>query len=246
MVSVLIVVVIAVGVGAWYVVGWWQSGEDDPASQLIRAVNEWQAGPPTGAALDDFRRQWPPEQIHPLLQHGWDVVRSSAVFALAMVGDRESIDPLLERLVDRSVSVRRGADAAIWRIWFRLGSERANRLVAVASQQMRSGAVDEAFESLERAIADSPDFAEAYNQRAIIHFNLRAFADSVEDCRLTLERMPVHYGTLVGMGQCLLQLGRDTEAIEAFRKAQQINPGLNLEGLIKALECRLEAGELRV
>ena len=143
-------------------------------------------------------------------------------------------------------SVRRGADAAIWRIWFRLGSERANRLVAMANRQLRDGAVDEAFESLEQAIADSPDFAEAYNQRAILHFNLGAFADSVEDCRLTLERMPMHYGSLAGMGQCLLRLGRDAEAIDAFRSAQEINPGLNLEDLIKELESRLEAEELRV
>ena len=111
---------------------------------------------------------------------------------------------------------------------------------------MRAGDMDKAFVSLEEAISDSPDFAEAYNQRAIIHFNLRAFADSVEDCLFTLELMPVHYAALAGMGQCLLQLGRDAEALEAFRKAQRINPGLNLQCVIRELESRLEDEELRV
>ncbi len=213
--------------------------EDDPAWPLVAAVMQWRNGRPDPETLASFRIYWPLARIHPMLVHEHERVRHSAVLALAFVGERGCIDALMERLRDEAMVVRRVADRALWQIWFRLGSDTANHWVREGARAIQAGAAQHAFMVLGWAIEDSPGFAEAYNQRAILHFSVRDYAASSQDCRRALQRMPRHYGALAGLGRCLMHLGRDAEAIEMLKKARQINPNLNLDGTIRALESRV-------
>ena len=70
------------------------------------------------------------------------------------------------------------------------------------------------------------DLPEAWNQRAMAYFSLGQFAESIRDCQQTLELNPYHFVAAAGMGQCHLQLGDRRSALEGFRWAMRLNPGL--------------------
>jgi tetratricopeptide (TPR) repeat protein len=76
---------------------------------------------------------------------------------------------------------------------------------------------------------DAPWLAEAWNQRAIAHFALNRYEESVRDCRQTLEINPYHFAAAAGMGQCYLKQGDRPHALEAFRRAIGLNP--EMEGV---------------
>jgi tetratricopeptide (TPR) repeat protein len=92
----------------------------------------------------------------------------------------------------------------------------------------------DAIDHFSRALEIDPKFAEAYNQRAIAHYLLEEFDESIEDCRRTVELMPCHFGAWAGMGHGHAHEGRLGPALEAYRKALSINP--HLECLVEACE----------
>jgi tetratricopeptide (TPR) repeat protein len=77
------------------------------------------------------------------------------------------------------------------------------------------------------AIRIDPDFAEAYNQRAIVHYLQEEFQKSIDDCWRATERMPCHFGAWAGMGHCYAHLGQHSEALESYQRALEINPYLD-------------------
>jgi tetratricopeptide (TPR) repeat protein len=93
---------------------------------------------------------------------------------------------------------------------------------------------DRAMEHFSRAIELDPTFAEAYNQRAIVHYLREAYEDSIADCLRTIERMPCHFGAWAGMGHCHAHGGRLAEAVRCYEKALKINP--HLEGARQAVQ----------
>jgi tetratricopeptide (TPR) repeat protein len=58
------------------------------------------------------------------------------------------------------------------------------------------------------------------------HFGLGQFVESIGDCREALEFNPYHFAAAAGMGQCYLQLGNAASALECFRRALRLNPGM--------------------
>jgi tetratricopeptide (TPR) repeat protein len=79
----------------------------------------------------------------------------------------------------------------------------------------------------DEAIRLDPDFAEAYNQRAIAHYLQEEFQFSIADCWRAAERMPCHFGAWAGMGHCYAHLGQREEALESYQRALEINPHLD-------------------
>jgi tetratricopeptide (TPR) repeat protein len=203
-------------------------------------VKEIHPEPPNEQRMQAFREAWPAERVHSLLDHDEPVVRQCAAIALGHVGKRGSVSRLIDRLRDPSDRVRAAADEAIWEVWFNLGSDQANRLIDRAKRHARQRDYGEAIALMDEAIDHEPEFAEAYNQRAIIYFQMGEYAESAADCRRVLKRMPRHYGALSGLGQCLMRMGRHAEALETFRRTRKINPNLNLDGAIEKLKERLD------
>ena len=89
---------------------------------------------------------------------------------------------------------------------------------------MSRGDIDHAIEHFTRAIDLDPQFAEAYNQRAIAKFLLERFDECVDDCRKAVDLMPFHFGALAGLGHCHAHDGRLAQALKCYEKALAINP----------------------
>jgi tetratricopeptide (TPR) repeat protein len=155
--------------------------------------------------------------------------RRAAVLALGLVGDYGSNAVVGRALVDPDRGVRSIAENTITNLWRRVGTEtqrqRLGLLVRLNSAQQFKDCIRRASE----LIAEAPAIAEAWNQRAIAHYSLAQYRESIEDCRQALEINPYHFGAASGMGQCHLQLNEVDSALESFRRALKLNP--NLEGV---------------
>ena len=114
----------------------------------------------------------------------------------------------------------------IWSIWFTGPDPEINEWIDQARDAVASGNVPTALELLERVTSKYPNYAEGWNQRAIMHFLLGDFESSLSDIARTLELEPRHFGALAGSGQCYLRLKMLQESLYAFEAALEINPWL--------------------
>ena len=150
--------------------------------------------------------------------------------------NESSINSLLEDLKNSDETVRQGATEELWRIWFyqkgAYGWELLQRSqVMLAAREMKAA---EAL--LTEVIDDQPDFAEAWNRRAVIYYVTGQYKKAVDDCQMVVKLNPVHFGALHGMGLCHAALEDYKAAIAAFRQALEIQPyALDNQRLI--LEC---------
>jgi tetratricopeptide (TPR) repeat protein len=204
----------------------------------------WAAG--AGDAMREFRsavRERYTEGTLQRLVNDPDVtVRRAAALALGLVGTMQSNAAVAARLHDDDPLAQRFAADAMWELWFRGGTPEQNlqlqQAVRVANADPDAGRA-----ALDELIGDAPEFAEAYNQRAIGFFKRGEYARAVEDCEVVLRLNPYHFGAAAGMGQCLLKLKKPRAALRAFRQALDLNPALeHLKDTIQALEAALDNG----
>ena len=169
-----------------------------------------------------------------LAEHGECQVRRGAVLALGQLGDYDANPALGRALQDSDRTVRTLAENAIRIVWTRAGNEQHRQELAVV---MRLNVARRYQEALQRAgdlIQKAPWVAEAWNQRAIAHFALARYSDSIRDCHQALEINPYHFAAASGMGQAYLQLNSPMLALESFRRALGLNR--DLEGVRAQVE----------
>jgi tetratricopeptide (TPR) repeat protein len=166
--------------------------------------------------------------------------RRAAVLALGLIGTIEVNPAVAAVLHDDDPLVQRFAADALWELWFRGGTAEQNRRLQEVVHERDS---ETARATLDELIRQAPNYAEAYNQRAIGFFKRGEFVRAVDDCETTLRLNPHHFGAAAGLGQCFIKLGKPRAALRAFRTALEINPGLEqLRDTIRSLEEALNRG----
>jgi len=103
----------------------------------------------------------------------------------------------------------------------------ANQLLAEAVSGTTDGHYPAALEKLDAVISRWPAFAEAYNQRAIVHFLANQYDRSIADCQAALRLNPSHFGAMAGLGHGHAHAGRLTEALACYEAALAIHPDLD-------------------
>jgi tetratricopeptide (TPR) repeat protein len=161
-----------------------------------------------------------------LARHARREVRRAAVLALGFLGDYDANHTLGCALLDEDRTVRTIAENGIRTIWTRAGSEAERMelgiLIRLNAARLHKEAVFRATRLIERA----PWFAEAWHQRAVAHVALSRLVESIRDCHQALEINPYHFVAATSMGQAYLQLENPVSALECFRRALRLNPGL--------------------
>lgn len=188
---------------------------------------------------DEVRSRYTEGTLTRILRSAADArARRAAALGLGLVGTFRGANAALgAALRDDDDHVRKLAADAIWEVWFR-GSSPDH------GWQLRQAAAlpdfAQCLAALDDIIRDHPDFAEAYNQRAILYFRRGEFARSVGDCETVLRLNPYHFGAAAGMGQCHLRMNRPNAALRAFRQAVEIHPGLDqVADAVRQLEAAL-------
>lgn len=176
-----------------------------------------------------------------LLLSGPRLTRRAAALVLGSLADFGSNSVLGMALRDEDRGVRMLAETAIRAVWCRAGSADDQQALQTVLQLNAGTEYDEAQRQATRLVEHAPQLAEAWNQRAIAHFGLHRYIESVHDCRQALELNPYHFGAAAGLGQCYLALGNQIWALESFRRALELNPGLEtIRCQVTALERRLK------
>jgi tetratricopeptide (TPR) repeat protein len=163
--------------------------------------------------------------------------RRACLLAVGQLGSMEANAAVAAHLKDDDGESRRRAAEALGAPWVRAEDAANNREL---QRLVRLRDREKALAGLDALVQKCPRFAEAYNQRAILHFRMKQFERSIADCEKTLQLNPCHFGAQAGMAQSFMQLRKHKAALRAFRAALRINP--NLDGVaetIRALENAL-------
>jgi tetratricopeptide (TPR) repeat protein len=180
----------------------------------------------SAAFTGEVSRSYTPGTLQRLAEHDAREVRRAAILALGFLGDYEANHTVGRALHDDDRTVRALAENSIRSIWARCGDDKYRQHLAIIVRLNCARQFPEANQKASELIEQAPWFAEAWNQRAIARFGLADYADAIRDCHQTLELNPYHFAAAAGMGQAYLQLGNPVSALESFRRALRLNPGL--------------------
>ena len=170
---------------------------------------------------------------------GFCVAFVTAAASLAgPVEDGAELDKLFAALKEANPADARVIEADIWRLWSRSGSPAMDLLLERGEKATEQGDYERALDHLTALTDHAPDFAEGWNQRAIVWFNMGRFGQSVADIQRTLALNPRHFGAMAGFGAILEAMERPKQVLEVYRAALAIHP--HLEGIDEAVK-RLEA-----
>ena len=215
----------------------------DP-SEFVACVQPLLAGKDVQALASLLKNRYTGEQITSLLHCSHADARKVAALSIGLVGTTCCLHKLAPLLKDPDPMVNQLAEHAMWSIWFRTGrTPEANKELCRGTKALNGRDFQKAVEHIDRALSEDPNFAEAYNQRAIVLYLQERYEDSIEDCRRAVEHMPLHFGAWAGMGHCHAHLGRLRDAVECYQRALSINPHLDgIPQAIHELTRRIEAG----
>jgi tetratricopeptide (TPR) repeat protein len=149
-----------------------------------------------------------------------------------------SINLLLENLKSEDETVRLLATQELWQIWFQQKGVCGLELIRRSQTMLEEGNAAEAEAILTQLISDQPDFAEAWNRRAVLYYTQKQYQASLDDCEMVIKLNPIHFGAWHGIGLCQVNLGNYYKAATAFRKALEIQPHAMINQRL-LLECSL-------
>jgi tetratricopeptide (TPR) repeat protein len=198
-----------------------------PAGPLSAQTVAPPGGPPHGRAIEPMQ---PPKDL-PRPQRGDRTRNLDFLFgALKAAPDADSAKQVENR---------------IWALWIASGSDTANLLMIRAKSAIDSKDYDLALQLLDALIKLKPDYVEAWNRRATLHYLRKEFGASMEDIRQVLVREPRHFGAMSGLGMILQEFGEEKHALEVFRRVLEINPHMpKIDEMVKSLTEKVEGRDI--
>jgi tetratricopeptide (TPR) repeat protein len=181
-----------------------------------------------------IQRRWPCSKLCDMLFCGYDDATKVALFCLSLTGTMDDCPAVACLLRHDDEFVRKLAENTMWSIWFRAGGEAANGQLRRAVHLVGEDRLDEARVLLSHLIEIHPTFAEAYNQRAIVHFLLGNYARARHDLLETLRGNPMHFAAMAGLGHCYAAVGKWQKALAWYERAARLYPWA--EGLKQAVD----------
>lgn len=149
--------------------------------------------------------------------------------------EQDRLDELFSNLAeaeDPKTAARIARDIQI--MWMDSGSATVDVLMSRAGKAIQAEDHALALDLLDVVVVLKPSFAEGWNRRATVHYMREEFGKSLVDIERTLALEPRHWGALSGLAIIQRRLGFEGDALETFRRALEVNPGL--ENAVKAIE----------
>jgi tetratricopeptide (TPR) repeat protein len=203
--------------------------EEQLQPRLLRFYRDYLDRPDCSAYASRVGDCYTEGTLQRLASHPRCEIRRAAVLALGCLGDYDSNPFLGTALIDDDRTVRILAENSIRQVWTRAGGEKERGQLDTIIRMNASRHFEKVVRMASNLIQRSPDFAEAWNQRAHAYHALGHYNESLRDCHQALEINPYHFIAAVGMGRAYLELGNPVLALESFRRALRLNP--DLEGV---------------
>jgi len=143
------------------------------------------------------------------------------------VYDRERLDDLYRQLrhAPNAAQAQR-LNNEIWRLWTEGPDERAGAQSQRILGYRRTRQLDRALNIANELTERLPNYAEGWNQKATILFEMGRLDQSLETIDKVLALEPKHFGALSGQAMILLREGRVKVAQQVLRRAIEIHPFL--------------------
>lgn len=156
-----------------------------------------------------------------------------------------SADELLDRLARPDLRNWEVVERQIYQAWSRSGSDTADYLLRQGRAAMEADNPDAAYDHFTALTDHAPDFAEGWNARATLLFQMGAYGQAIADIQQVLALEPRHFGALSGLGIMLEEMEDWENALAAYRAAQAIHPHRpDLNEAIDRIEQELEGRTL--
>ncbi len=162
-------------------------------------------------------------------------------------GDRtKNLDFLFEALkAAPDADSAKLVEGRIWALWLASGSDTADLLMSRVKTAVDKKDTDLAIRLLDSIVALKPEYIEAWNRRATLHFAKKDYGRSLADIRQVLAREPRHFGALTGLGMIMQEFGEDRLALQALRRALAVNPHLQkIPDMVKSLTEKVEGRDI--
>ncbi len=167
---------------------------------------------------------------------------SGKTVAGGKVDDETVMNDLFEELAaSEGAAVAASIAQKIQSKWLESGSDTVNVLMSRSTKALRADNHGLALDLLDVVVTLKPEFAEGWNRRATVFYMQKEYGRSLVDIERTLALEPRHWGALSGLGIIQKRLGKDKAAMETFRRALEIHPGL--ENARQALDALEKAAE---
>jgi tetratricopeptide (TPR) repeat protein len=185
----------------------------------------------------------------PARPHGEAIepMRPPAVLPHPKLGDRaHNLDFLFGALkAAPDDDSARLVESQIWALWLTSGGDTANLLMGRVKSAIDSKDLDLALQLLDAIIKIKPEYVEAWNRRATVHYMRKEFGAALLDIQQVLTREPRHFGALSGLGMILEEFGDEKHALVVFRRALEINPHMQkIPDLVKSLTEKVEGRDI--
>lgn len=112
----------------------------------------------------------------------------------------------------------------IWSIWFNPSDKMLNARMNEIIGARTAFDTGRTLKLLDALVADYPDYAEGWNRRATLHYELGNYQKSLDDIAQTLALEPRHFGALSGQALVYLALSDTAKARAAANRARAIHP----------------------
>ncbi len=114
--------------------------------------------------------------------------------------------------------------SSIERLWAHAGTDTSMVLMERSATAMAQNKNDLALKFLTVAVELQPDFAEAWNRRAVIFYTTNQIERAVGDLRRVLALDPQHFKALEGLANILREQGQKKAALTALKKLLEVYP----------------------
>jgi len=157
----------------------------------------------------------------------------------------DKLPTLFDQLLDaEDAAIAARIESRIWLEWLDAPDDTSQALLTQLNDAMQSRDAGLALELADELVKLAPDYAEAWNKRATIHYLNGDDDQSVADIRRTLALEPRHFGAISGLGLILFRTGDAAAALEAFEKVLSISPSSqnakrSVESMLRELERKI-------
>jgi tetratricopeptide (TPR) repeat protein len=114
--------------------------------------------------------------------------------------------------------------AQIQRVWLTSGSDTISVLMRRATAALKGKNEKLALRLLDSIVDLAPDYAEAWNRRAFVHYSSKNFRAAVGDLRRTLALDKNHFKALDGLASIFQQIGDDDKALQIYQQLRDVHP----------------------
>jgi tetratricopeptide (TPR) repeat protein len=158
------------------------------------------------------------------------LVAAPLPLAAADYTDRKALDELFSQLkVAPDASAAEAITQVIWAYWVNPTDTVLAGKLADAMRAETNRDYPASLRLLDKIVADYPDFAEGWNRRATVYFEIGNYESSLADIDKVLALEPRHFGALSGRVMIELQQGKRAAALRDVVVALAIHPYLSIK-----------------